>query len=85
MCAPTRELCQQIYHEARKFSKVYGLRVSVLDHGEIVKVGMYYRCVQSMAALANGNRHKISNKAQKLSLQLQSVVNVFCFSYYDDD
>ena len=28
VCAPTRELCQQIYHEARKFSKVYGLRVS---------------------------------------------------------
>ena len=26
ICAPTRELCQQIYHEARKFGKVYGLR-----------------------------------------------------------
>ena len=26
ICAPTRELCQQIYHETRKFGKVYGLR-----------------------------------------------------------
>lgn len=25
ICAPTRELCQQIYHEARKFGKAYNL------------------------------------------------------------
>ena len=33
ICAPTRELCQQIYHEARKFGKVYGLRSCVVYGG----------------------------------------------------
>ena len=33
VCAPTRELCQQIYHEARKFSKAYGLRVGCINCG----------------------------------------------------
>ncbi|XP_073395939.1 DEAD-box ATP-dependent RNA helicase 24 isoform X3 [Physcomitrium patens] len=28
ICAPTRELAQQIYSEAKKFAKVYGIRVS---------------------------------------------------------
>lgn len=27
VCAPTRELCQQIYEEARKFAKSYNLHV----------------------------------------------------------
>lgn len=28
ICAPTRELAQQIYSEAKKFAKVYGIRIS---------------------------------------------------------
>jgi ATP-dependent RNA helicase DDX42 len=27
ICAPTRELCQQIFFEAKKYGKAYGLRV----------------------------------------------------------
>ncbi|CAI8017258.1 ATP-dependent RNA helicase DDX42 [Geodia barretti] len=33
VCAPTRELCQQIYHEARKFGKSYNLTVTCVYGG----------------------------------------------------
>lgn len=33
VCAPTRELCQQIYHEARKYAKAYGLTVCCVYGG----------------------------------------------------
>jgi ATP-dependent RNA helicase DDX42 len=33
ICAPTRELCQQIYHEARKYGKAYGLGVCAVFGG----------------------------------------------------
>ena len=79
VCAPTRELCQQIYHEARKFSKVYGLRVSAtVFKCEINMLGV--RCVQCMVDQANGSKHKISNKEQKLLSQLLLVLNVLISS-----
>jgi len=64
ICAPTRELCQQIYHEARKFSKVYGLRVSVTIVGSKQYRGIC-RCVLCMVDQVSGSKHKILNKEQK--------------------
>ncbi|XP_064401844.1 ATP-dependent RNA helicase DDX42-like [Halichondria panicea] len=33
ICTPTRELCQQIYHEARRFAKAYNLTVTCVYGG----------------------------------------------------
>ena len=32
ICAPTRELCQQIHSEVKKFGKCYNLRVSIIGY-----------------------------------------------------
>lgn len=33
ICAPTRELCQQIYNEARRFGKVYNIHTVAVFGG----------------------------------------------------
>ena len=37
ICAPTRELASQIYTEARKYSKAYGMKVAAI-YGGLAKI-----------------------------------------------
>ena len=80
VCAPTRELCQQIYHEARKFSKVYGLRVCKRIHLIVVVTCVFGgRYVQLMEGQASGNKHKTLNKGLRLSWLLRYITIATCY------